>query len=221
MCAYSSNANHRGRFAWKSYRDSEGAHTRPTAERIRESLFSILGSNLEGSWVLDLYAGAGTLGLEALSRGAIGAVFVDSSATAIQCIRRNLATLQLESCTVVYKSHVLNWLRRQPLQKTAQTTHFSPQAPTHIGDFDWIFADPPYHRGLAAPTLHALGSMVRAPNTTTLIIEHDRRAPLETHSGSLVRTDQRSYGDTRLSFFSTQPHDDSSSSANSHLPGHF
>jgi 16S rRNA (guanine966-N2)-methyltransferase len=102
----------------------KGRDTRPTSDRVREAAFAILGS-VEGARVLDLFAGSGALGLEALSRGAASAVFVESDAAAIATIERNLEKLRLEGATVV-RSDVLRHIER-----TAER-------------YDVIFVDPPY-----------------------------------------------------------------------------
>src|SRR5688500_5845100 len=103
-----------------------GDDTRPTADRVREALFSILGPPPEGARVLDLCAGAGGLGLEALSRGAASAVFVDADRRAIEALRANIEALGVGATSQVHKGDA-----RTQLRKLA-------------GPFDWVFADPPY-----------------------------------------------------------------------------
>ena len=110
----------------------KGHSTRPTSGRMRETLFNICQSIVEGSRFLDLFAGSGAMGLEALSRGATKATFVDSSMDSIRCIKENLKTFQMESSATVIHADVFASLER--LQKSGQT-------------FDLIFADPPYEHG--------------------------------------------------------------------------
>ncbi len=153
-----------------------GDATRPTADRVREALFSILG-DVSGARVLDLYAGSGALGIEALSRGAAAATFVDSSQAAVAAIRRNLDELGLKA----------DVRRRDALAFLA--------AAAAGGPYDLVFADPPYDSALrVAPGLAEL-----LPQSLTadavIVTESNKRAPLELPF-PLLR--ERSYGDTRI-----------------------
>jgi 16S rRNA (guanine966-N2)-methyltransferase len=154
-----------------------GRATRPTADKVREALFSILG-DMGGLRVLDLFAGSGALGIEALSRGAAEAVFVDSSAAAVAAIRKNLEGLSLAA-----RVH-----RRDALAFLA--------AAGDPGQFDVVFLDPPYDGAarLAAP----LGERLPAKLTdhARIVTESDKRHPL-LMPFPLLR--ERTYGDTRIS----------------------
>src|SRR5215210_8563424 len=155
-----------------------GAATRPTADRVREALFSILGARVEGARVLDLFAGSGALGLEALSRGAAEATFVDSSAAAVRAVRANLEALGGEA--EVRREDALRFL------------HASPGKARH---YDLVLLDPPY--GLAERLGRELSEAlpaVLAP-AALVISESDRRAPL---SLDLACRDERRYGDTLI-----------------------
>jgi 16S rRNA (guanine966-N2)-methyltransferase len=160
-----------------------GDATRPTADRVREALFSILGPPPAGARVLDLCAGAGGLGLEALSRGAAGAVFVDSDRRALAALRANLAALGLEGTSQVHAGDARTVLRRL------------------AGTFHWVFADPPYRSGLADLLVDDLSDGRLLGAGAVVVIEHDRRLPPAERHGCLVRTDLRRYGDSELSFF--------------------
>ena len=152
-----------------------GGATRPTADRVREALFSILG-DVSGLRVLDLYAGSGALGIEALSRGAAAAVFVDSSQAAVTAIRRNLSELGLEA----------------PVQRRDALAYLAAAAG---GDpYDLVFADPPYDSALhvASRLAEQLPSLLTAD--AVIVTESNKRAPLELPF-PLLR--ERSYGDTR------------------------
>jgi 16S rRNA (guanine966-N2)-methyltransferase len=153
-----------------------GDATRPTADRVREALFSILG-DVSGLRVLDLYAGSGALGIEALSRGAAAAVFVDSSQAAVTAIRRNLSELGLEA----------------PVQRRDALAHL---VTATAGDpYDLVFADPPYDSAVRlAPELAELLPPVLAKDAV-IVTESNKRAPLELPF-PLLR--ERSYGDTRI-----------------------
>jgi 16S rRNA (guanine966-N2)-methyltransferase len=160
-----------------------GAATRPTSEKVREAVFDILGS-VAGDHVLDLFAGSGALGIEALSRGAIHATFVDAARPAVAAIRNNLRELGLEDrATVVPSDAVASAARRQP------------NAPWRL-----VFVDPPYRSDLATRAVLALPGERLAPGAV-VVIEHDRHNAPPDLLGSLLRTDQRRYGDTLISFF--------------------
>jgi 16S rRNA (guanine966-N2)-methyltransferase len=170
-----------------------GAGTRPTADRVREALFSILGPPPAGAVVLDLFAGAGSLGIEALSRGAERALFADHSRTATRFLRKNLEDLGLAGRAEVHVGDATRFVQRLAREG----------CPT----FSWIFLDPPYAAGLADAALAALaeGSLL-APDGVC-VVEHDRRSPPEPRHGLLIKADSRRYGDTELSFYRTGSHD--------------
>jgi 16S rRNA (guanine966-N2)-methyltransferase len=152
----------------------QGRATRPTSDRVREALFSILGP-IEGVRVLDLFAGSGALGIEALSRGAAEAVFVDSDARAAAAVRRNLDALGAEAA--VYRRDAFAWLG----------------APS--GAFDLVFADPPYSS--ASRTAGRLSELL-PPLLTDIsltVTESDKRDPLLL---AMPLIDERIYGDTRI-----------------------
>jgi 16S rRNA (guanine966-N2)-methyltransferase len=153
-----------------------GDATRPTADRVREALFSILG-DISGLRVLDLYAGSGALGIEALSRGAAAAVFVDSSQAAVTAIRRNLSELGLEA----------------PVQRRDALAYLAAAAD---GDpYDLVFADPPYDSALrVGPDLAERLPPILSEDAV-IVTESNKRAPLELPF-PLLR--ERSYGDTRI-----------------------
>ena len=155
-----------------------GSATRPTSDRVREALFSILGSRVQGAQVLDLFAGSGALGIEALSRGAAAATFVDDAAPAVGAIRRNLEAV--EGGTVV--------------QRDARG--FLRDAQTDGRQYDLIFVDPPYRQAatLGRELAEALAAVVRPGGL--VISESDRRAPLD--FPDLPFRDERRYGDTLI-----------------------
>ena len=146
---------------------------------MREALFSILGAVLlEGATVLDLFAGSGALGIEALSRGASQAVFVDSSSAAVAAIRRNLAAVGVHA-----------EVRRQ------DALAYLSGAFRHARLYDLVFLDPPYRRASAlGRELSAALAPVLAPGAR-VVTESDRRAPLEL---DLELLDERGYGDTLI-----------------------
>ena len=185
-----------------------GSQTRPTADRVREALFSILGPPDDAAAVLDLFAGAGTLGIEALSRGAARAVFVDSSRTAARFLRRNLEELGLAAGAEVHVADAVRFAAR--LASPGTGADHSGRSSRQMGSddlpgirFSWIFLDPPYAAGLADAALAALGGgpqpLLAAGGVA--VVEHDRRTPPADRHGHLVKADCRRYGDTELSFY--------------------
>ncbi len=154
-----------------------GRETRPTSDRVRESLFSILGP-LDGERVLDLFAGSGALGIEALSRGAASALFCDVSRAATEAIGSNLQALEVVAEVVC--DDALRVLRNAHARGSA---------------YDLIFLDPPYRQAERwAADLSALMPAVLAPGGR-VVSESDRRAPLELE---LALADERRYGDTLI-----------------------
>jgi 16S rRNA (guanine966-N2)-methyltransferase len=160
-----------------------GDATRPTSDRVREALFSVLGPSIVGARVLDLYAGSGALGIEALSRGAGAAVFVDRAPAAIKAIRANLAALDIEA-------EVLLMAARTAL-RTA----------TRRGEaYDLVFLDPPYrHDAELGRELSEALPAVLAPGAR-VVSESDRRDRLAL---DLHLTDERRYGDTVIRIHDT------------------
>jgi len=160
-----------------------GSRTRPTASKVREALFNILGP--PPGPVLDLYAGSGALGLEALSRGAPSAVFVERDGNALSALRRNLRESGVEDRATVLGSDV-----RGALRKLATTDrHFS-----------WVFLDPPYIKETDGVLAELSGGDLLTA-CAVVIVEHDKRHPSPASIGCLFLTDWRQYGDTELSFY--------------------
>jgi 16S rRNA (guanine(966)-N(2))-methyltransferase RsmD len=163
-----------------------GDATRPTADRVREAIFSILGPPPEGARVLDLFAGAGGMGLEALSRGAAGAVFVDRAPAAVKCLRANIAALDVGDIAEVLPIDAI-----RAVNQLGRGEH----------RFDWVFIDPPYDTELAAAALAAVAGGALLGAEPAIVVEHDRRRELPETTGVLRRTDPRIYGDTAVSFY--------------------
>jgi len=160
---------------------------RPTTDRVRESLFARLGP-LAGSAVLDLYAGSGALGIEALSRGAARATFVDQAPAAVACIRSNLAALGLLGRATVLKAPAMEAVAR--LGRSGE----------HFG---LVLADPPYASGDAARVGAAVAQAGILPRSGVLVIESDRRHPPGQIVG-LREADVRRAGDTLVSRYTAE-----------------
>jgi 16S rRNA (guanine966-N2)-methyltransferase len=166
-----------GDFKGRRLHAPRGTATRPTADRVREALFSML-ADVEGVRVLDLYAGSGALGIEALSRGAASALFVERDANAAATIERNLASLDVDARVV--RQDVPRFLAR------AEAT------------FDLVFCDPPYDS--ASRVAERLAERLPAviSEGARIVIESDKRRPLELPF-PLLR--ERLYGDTRIAIY--------------------
>jgi 16S rRNA (guanine966-N2)-methyltransferase len=163
-----------GEFRGRRLAAPRGARTRPTADRVREALFSMLG-DVTGARVLDLYAGSGALGIEALSRGASSAVFVDRDPRAVAAIERNLASLGLDE--EVVRQDAGRFLR------------------CGMGTFDLVFVDPPYDSAsrMAGPLSERLPAITA--EGARIVTESDKRNPLELPFPLIT---ERTYGDTRI-----------------------
>ena len=170
-----------GRLGGHSLIAPRGRATRPTPERVREALFSILGP-LDGLRVLDLFAGSGALGIEAISRGAAELTLVDASAAAAEAIRRNLASTGIEA-----------ELRRQP------AAPFLKHAREAGRQYDLVLLDPPYsHAARLGRSLGTALTPVLAPGAR-VVAESDRRTPLQL---GFTLLDERRYGDTLIQIYS-------------------
>jgi 16S rRNA (guanine966-N2)-methyltransferase len=180
-----------GRFRSRRLAAPAGEATRPTSDRLRETLFNVLAPRIAGADFLDLYAGSGAVGIEALSRGAASAVFVESGAAALKALRANLASLGLQDGVRVQAGGVRSFLRRS----------FTGAPPA----FNLIFLDPPYEAAEEyAGTLGLLGTTAtgRLAAGGLVIAEHRRKQPLEEAYGHLVRVRLLEQGDASLSFYS-------------------
>jgi len=162
-----------------------GEGTRPVTDRVKESLFNILGSDVRDARFLDLFAGTGGVGIEALSRGAAEAAFVEQGRAALETIRANLAITRLADRARVVRADVFAFLAG------------APDAP-----FDYVYIAPPQYKGLWAQTLRALDANPAWLSTDSQIIVqiHPREfEPLALEHLTLV--DQRKYGSTILCFY--------------------
>jgi 16S rRNA (guanine(966)-N(2))-methyltransferase RsmD len=168
----------------------KGQALRPTAARVKEALFDILSHDLSGLKVLDLFAGTGSLSLEALSRGAEEVVLVDASRHAVQAIRDNLRRLGLTERASIWPVPVLQGLRALARKRKK---------------FHLIFLDPPYERGIVKSTLRALGEKDLLEGDGLVILEHSVREEIDRAYGNLALREQRRYGTTMLSFFAPRP----------------
>lgn len=168
-------------------RPVRGGAVRPTADRVREALFSILADSVPGCGFLDLYAGTGAVGIEAISRGAAEAVFVESSPAVLEILRENLESTGCSSRARVLAAPVIECLAGGRLP---------------AGRSGIVFADPPYASREGERVLDVLGSpgSPLAPGGV-VVLEHAWRTPPVEEAGRLRRVRTARYGDTALSFY--------------------
>ena len=174
-----------GRFRGKQLKTPSGLEVRPTTDRVRESLFNILshssdGDLLSGARVLDLFAGTGANGIEAMSRGASYALFVDNGTESRGLLRHNIMDLSLQGISKI-------WRR--------DATDLGPCAP--LKPFDLVFIDPPYGKGLGEQALSCLAQNGWLSPKATLVLEEAKSSEITLPMGFEV-TSEKLYGNTKL-----------------------
>jgi 16S rRNA (guanine966-N2)-methyltransferase len=162
-----------------------GMQTRPTADRVRESIFNILGAGVRDALVLDLFAGTGAMGIEALSRGAESVVFADNDKTALTALAKNITM-----CTLENRANIIKW----NILKNLNIICSFPLA------FNLVFIDPPYNKNMIKPTLSNLAKSRCLENGARVAIEHSPREPISLEDQNFKISDQRRYGKTLVSF---------------------
>jgi 16S rRNA (guanine966-N2)-methyltransferase len=179
-----------GRFRGRALHAPQDARVRPTSDKVRQAIFNILAHNdfdmgfsLDGARAIDLFAGTGALGLEAISHGARYCLFVDDAAESRALIRGNVEALQLTGATKI-------WRR--------DATQLGPMSPGSGGPFDLVFLDPPYLKNLIVPALAALADGGWLADSSLLVAETAEDEIARAPGYSVL--DERVYGDTRVTF---------------------
>jgi 16S rRNA (guanine966-N2)-methyltransferase len=174
-----------GKWGGRTIRAPRGFDVRPTTDRVREAVFSILGDDVNGSVVLDLFAGTGAMAIESLSRGAAEAVLVESSAAALNAMKANLVALEAEGAACLHLDY------REAVRRLSAKGR----------TFDLVFLDPPYGEGLVGRSAELLSRAgILAPGAV-VVAERASRDPGETlPEGWMERVDRR-YGDTRITLY--------------------
>ncbi|MEA3466818.1 MAG: 16S rRNA (guanine(966)-N(2))-methyltransferase RsmD [Thermodesulfobacteriota bacterium] len=182
----------------KLFTPGQSKSIRPTTDRAREALFSIIGTRVIAARVLDLYAGTGALGLEALSRGARQVVFVDKHHKALELIKKNCA-LCVQNMAPEQTTRAV--IIKHDLRRSLNLIF--PESPDEKV-FDLVFLDPPYEQGLAQASLEALDTSQFLTSTSLVIAEECSGEKLPDSFTRLILSDQRRYGDTGLWFYTVK-----------------
>jgi 16S rRNA (guanine966-N2)-methyltransferase len=172
----------------RTLRAPRGAGTRPTGAKVREAIFNILGPTPEDP-VLDLFAGTGALGIEALSRGAVSACFVEREPRALTALQHNLRQLGLAARARVIGADVLAAMKRLEAEGAR---------------FGWVFVDPPYAARAVEPVLATLSDTALLARGGVIVVEHDKRHQPPESAGAVHLADRRFYGDTGVSFYRSE-----------------
>ena len=175
-----------GKYRGRLLKPVRGLDVRPTSDRLRETLFNILAPRIAGTRFLDLCAGSGAVGMEALSRGAIHVTFVDQSRPACSVIRDNLASIDIEAeATVLCRDAVaaVRWFASQGTQ------------------FDVVFFDPPYASGIYSAVLSLIGTQNLLAEDGIAVVEHRAKAPPEPEFGELRTYREVKQGESALTFY--------------------
>jgi 16S rRNA (guanine(966)-N(2))-methyltransferase RsmD len=159
---------------------------RPTPDRVREALFNILGASIVDARVLDLFAGSGAIGLEALSRGAHSVVFIERHAPACRLITKNVCLCGLDAAATVWQDDVLEAI---------------PALKSRGARFELIFLDPPYQASLVEDTLKQLGDGVLLASAGVVVAEHFFKRRLQERYGQLRGSRLARFGDVALAFY--------------------
>jgi 16S rRNA (guanine966-N2)-methyltransferase len=177
-----------GKFRSRQLKSLKGLALRPTSDMLRETLFNILGPRVQDSRFLDLFAGTGAVGIEAISRGATSATFVENHHPAVRLIRENLASLEINVEARIIASAVAPALTKLQSERVAP--------------FDFIFLDPPYaNEKDYEATLHALENSSLIAGSTIVIAEHHKSFELPASLGQFERVRVLRQGDAALGFY--------------------
>jgi 16S rRNA (guanine966-N2)-methyltransferase len=180
-----------GTYRSRILKSLKGLALRPTSDRLRETLFNVLGGSVDGARFVDVFAGTGAVGIEALSRGAAEVIFIENHGPAAALIRRNLELLEIRSGATVLAVEALRGFKKLAAK----------QAPGGVG-YDFVFVDPPYAEAeVYGQVLDFLGATSIVRPGGKVIFEHRRNFELPEVAGQLRRTRVLRQGDAALSFF--------------------
>jgi len=184
-----------GKYKGRRLNMPKGSKIRPTADRVKEALFQVLGEAIEGKEVLELFAGSGSLGIEALSRGAKSVTFVDNNARCTKAIQENITQLQIPNPKSQIKTLQLDAFRSIRLFADNNTK------------FDIILLDPPYYKGLAKKCLNSIDKYGILQPLAFVVIEHSSKDPVSQQLQGLEFVRDYEYGDTVISIYECTQND--------------
>jgi 16S rRNA (guanine(966)-N(2))-methyltransferase RsmD len=167
----------------------KGLKTRPTTDRVKESIFSMINPYIIDSIVLDLFSGTGSLGIEALSRGAEKAYFIDHNKNSINVIKENIQYTNFEK-----KSTVLFCDAQRAIKELALGKH----------EVDIVFMDPPYLKGLIIPSIQAIETEGILKREGIILVEHDLKDSLPEYVGKFKKIKEKKYGNTLITIYSEE-----------------
>jgi len=179
-----------GRSRGKVLISLKGMDIRPTSSKVREAIFNILGQDMTGIRVLDLFAGTGILGIEALSRGADGAILIDKSGQSVNIINKNLALCGYQALCRVFKMDLIKGSFFDLLSLKEK--------------FDLVFVDPPYRKGIIPPVLTTLSSCGLLSGQALVVTESSKNDSLPERVGTLLLSDTRIYGKTKIDIYNRE-----------------
>jgi 16S rRNA (guanine966-N2)-methyltransferase len=168
----------------------KGMDIRPTSSKVREAVFNLLGQDMSGIKVLDVFAGTGILGIEALSRGAESAIFIDKSIQSIELINKNLALCGYEEICRVLKRNI--------------TAGSGFESITAGGEVGLVFIDPPYGKDIIPTVLKLLCECSILRRDAVIVTESSKGDKLPEKSGKFVLSDTRIYGDTKIDIYESE-----------------
>ncbi len=174
-----------GQFRGRRLQAPRGRNIRPTSDRLRETIFNMIGCDIAGHNVIDLFAGTGAMGIEALSRGAEHVVFIDKHPRALECVRRNMEPLEVR-----HRWQSIRWDVGQDLRCLRALKV----------RFGYAFIDPPYNRGLVDRALRNLMEADAMHTRSLIVVEHDHLEGIAPPKGILSLQDQRRFGKTLVTF---------------------
>lgn len=178
-----------GQYKGRKIMPVKGANIRYTSDRVKESLFSILGANVEGSRFLDLCAGSGNVGIEAISRGAKSVTFVDLNPLCVKTIISNF-----QRCNIPINDPQINIIKTDIFKVLGYFNRNGIK-------FDIIFFDPPYHSGILKKAVQEISLSNIFLDGSIIIVEHDAKEIIDIDINELIMTRQQKYGTTLLSFY--------------------
>ena len=173
----------------KKLKSPEGQDVRPTLDRIKEDLFNIIGPSIRGARVLDLFAGSGALGIEALSRGADQAIFVDKSKKSLKLSKENL-----QNTGLIERATLMEADAERAIERLSDQGEI----------FDYIFIDPPYQLLIAEKILQKLVKYPIIQENGQLILETDLEEKLAEHVGDFIKIREKTYKHTKMSIFTKE-----------------